>query len=114
MLSHRSFARRILMVSVAAGAVLIGTATPAPAQPPRPPNCTAADLSNIMSGITASTSAYLFAHPEVNEFMTTLGDRPREEKRVALGEYLNANPQVRDELQAIRQPAVDFRARCGE
>ena len=27
--------------------------------------------------------------------------------------YLDANPQVRAALQSIRQPSVDFRARCG-
>ena len=26
--------------------------------------------------------------------------------------YLDANPQVRDELTAVRQPAADFRERC--
>ena len=28
-------------------------------------------------------------------------------------DYMSANPQVQAELQAIRQPMTDFRARCG-
>ena len=26
--------------------------------------------------------------------------------------YFDANPRIRDEIQAVRQPAADFRARC--
>ncbi len=112
--SHTSIARRAAVAGIACGAVLFGTATPAQAQPPPPPpNCTSADLAGIMSGITAATSVYLFTHPPVNEFMTSLKDLPREEKRTALTAYLDANPQVRAELKGIRQPSVDFRNRCG-
>jgi hemophore-related protein len=66
-----------------------------------------------MSGITASTSAYLFTHPPVNDFFTSLGKVPKEERRAALGTYMDANPQVKADLQGIRQPVVDFRNRCG-
>jgi len=112
MLSHKTFAGRMLLATVGTGAVLLGTSLPANAQPD-PPNCTAADLAGIMSGITAATSAYLFTHPPVNEFMTGLGDLPADEKKAALGAFLDANPQTQADLQGIRQPAVDFRNRCG-
>ena len=111
-LSHKIFARRMLLATVGTGAVLLGTSLPAQAQPD-PPNCTAADLAGIMSGITAATSAYLHTHPPVNEFMTTLGDLPEDQKKAALTAFLQANPQVKAELAGIRQPAVDFRNRCG-
>lgn len=114
MLSDKIIARRMLVTGLAAGAVFIGASAPVAAQPaPPPPNCTAADLAGIMSGITAATSAYLFTHPPVNNFFTSLKDVPKEEKRAALQEFLETNPQVKAELQGIRQPAVDFRARCG-
>lgn len=112
MMSHRTFARRVLLATVGCGAALFGTSVPAHAQP-APPNCTAADLAGIMSGITAATSAYLFTHPPVNEFFTSLKDVPKEEKRAALTTYMDANPQVKAELEGIRQPAKDFRNRCG-
>ena len=37
-----------------------------------PPNCTAADLEGVRAGVSASTSAYLFTHPDFNWFMTSL------------------------------------------
>ncbi|TFV56823.1 hemophore-related protein [Mycobacterium sp. PS03-16] len=95
-----------------AGAALLGTTATVSAQPP-PPNCTAADLSGVAAGVTAATSAYLFTHPDVNAFFTSLKGLPREEVRVRVGEYADANPQVRADLQGIRQPMVDFRNRCG-
>ncbi|CAA0125984.1 Heme-binding protein [Mycolicibacterium vanbaalenii] len=112
MTSHKTHARRLMLAAVGTGAVLLGTSAPVSAQPP-PPNCTAADLAGVMSGITAATSAYLFTHPPVNEFFTTLKDVPAEEKRATLQTYMDANPQVKADLTGIRQPAVDFRNRCG-
>ncbi|MCG7580144.1 MULTISPECIES: heme-binding protein [Mycolicibacterium] len=102
--------RRVVAAAVGAGAVLLGTAAPAAAQPP---NCSSADLAGVMTGVMASTTAYLYTHPPVNAFFTTLGDLDREQKRIALAEFLDANPQVKAELQAIRQPTADFRDRCG-
>ncbi len=93
MVSHRTFARRLLVATAASGAVSLGTGAPVNAQPP-PPNCTAADLAVTMSGITAATGTYLFTHRQVNEFFTSLGDVPAEEKQGALKAYMDANPQV--------------------
>ena len=112
MVSHKTFARRVLVAAVGSGAVLLAAVVPAQAQP-APPNCTAADLAGILSGVTASTSGYLFTHPPVNDFFTSLKDVPKGEKKAALETYMNANPVVRGELDAIRQPAKDFRMRCG-
>ncbi len=110
--------RRALAISIGASGLLVGvgaalaTAEPLPPPPP-PPNCTAADLAGVSTGVTAATSAYLFTHPEVNAFFTSLKGLPREELRARVQEYADANPQVRAELQGIRQPMVDFRNRCG-
>ena len=89
-----------------------GTASAAPASPP-PPNCTAADLTGVLTGVSAATSAYLFTHPPVNDFFTSLSGLDENERRAAMARFLTDNPQVRDELRAIRQPAKDFRNRCG-
>ena len=45
---------------VFAGSLLLGVAPSAQALPP---NCTAADLAGVASGVSAATSAYLFTHP---------------------------------------------------
>jgi heme-binding protein len=98
-----------------AGAVLFGATAIASAQPPppAPPPCTAAELARVMSGVTFDTSNYLIAHPDVNDFFTSLKGQPRDQIRDQVQTYLDANPMVRDELRAIRQPSVDFRDRCG-
>jgi heme-binding protein len=95
---------------VIAGALLFGAAATAAADPP---NCTAADLANVSSGVSAATSNYLFAHPDVNEFFTGLKGQPRSEITDDVQNYLNGNPQVQADLQGIRQPLVDLRNRCG-
>ena len=78
-----------------------------------PPNCTAADLAGVASGVSASTSAYLFTHPDVNWFFTSLEGLPREEVRTQVTEYLDKNPTTKAELTGIRQPLVDLKNRCG-
>jgi hemophore-related protein len=90
--------------------LLAGTAATAAADPP---NCTAADLAGIMSGVTASTSAYLFTRPDVNNFFTGLKGQPKDQIRAQVQAFMEANPQVKADPQGIRQPSVDFRARCG-
>jgi hemophore-related protein len=103
------FFRSLIGAGVIAGATLIGTAATAAADPP---NCTAADLAGVMSGVNAGTSSYLFSHPDVNNFFTGLKGKTRDEMQTEIEAYAQANPQVRDELQSVRQPAADFRDRC--
>ena len=94
-----------------AGALLIGAAPAASADPP--PNCTAADLAGIVGGVSTATSAYMFTHPDVNAFFTGLNGAPRDTVRPQVRQYLDANPSVAADLQAIRQPLVDQKNRCG-
>jgi len=95
-----------------AGAMLFG-ALPLAAAQPSPPNCTAADLAGVASGVSAATSAYLFTHPDVNWFFTSLEGLSREEIRDDVRTYLDANPVVKADLTGIRQPLVDLKNRCG-
>jgi len=78
-----------------------------------PPNCTAADLAGVAAGVSAATSAYLFTHPDVNVFVTGLKGQPVDQVRPQVQQYLDAHPQTKAEIQAIRQPLADLRARCG-
>ena len=115
MLLNARLARRavvgVIGTGAVAGAVLIGAAPSALADPP--PNCTAADLAGVAAGVSAATSAYLFTHPEVNAFITGLKGVPKEQRREQLRVYGDAHPDQRAEVQAIRQPLEDFRMRCG-
>ena len=121
MLSSARPARRIRAVfgaAALAGAMLFGAAGTAAAQPapepaPVPPPCTAAEMARVMSGVSFDTSNYLSTHPDVNNYFTSLKGQPRDQVQDQVRTYLDANPQVRAELQAIRQPSVDFRNRCG-
>ena len=101
--------RSLIGAGVIAGATLIGTAATAAADPP---NCTAADLANVMSGVNAGMANYLFTHPDVNNFFTGLKGKSREEMQTEITAYGDANPQVRDEILAVRQPAAAFRDYC--
>ncbi|HXD24721.1 MAG TPA: heme-binding protein [Propionibacteriaceae bacterium] len=93
-----------------AGAVLFGTAATAVADEP---NCTAADLAGVSSGVASATRDYLFSHPDVNTFFTSLKGQPRSQISDDVQNYLSGNPQAKADLQGIRQPLVDFRSRCG-
>ena len=95
-------------VGAIAGAMLFG----APSALADPPNCTAADLAGVSSGVSAATSAYLFAHPDVNAFFTGLKGQSKSDIRDDVQNYLNANPQVKADLQGIRQPLIDLKNRC--
>ena len=99
-------------LAACAGAAAIGLAAPAQAQPP-PPNCSSADMSGVLTGVMAATTTYLYTHPPVNDFFSTLKGKSPDDRRAALEAFLTANPQVRAELQGIRQPMTDFRNRCG-
>jgi heme-binding protein len=114
LLSART-ARRAVAGTVGAGAIagamLFGALPSAMAD--APPNCTAADLAGVASGVSAATSAYLFTHPDVNWFFTSLEGQPRDQIRDDVRTYLDANPQVKADLTGIRQPLVDLKNRCG-
>lgn len=110
-----SFLIRSGVAGLAVGAALFGAAGLAAADDaPAPPNCTAADLAGVASGVSAATSAYLFTHPDVNNFFSGLQGKSRDDMRTEVTSYMDANPQVKAELTAIRQPLADIRARCGD
>jgi heme-binding protein len=118
LLSARAGRRAIagaLGAGTIAGAMLFGAVPSALADDPalNPPNCSAADLAGVAAGVSASTSAYLFTHPDVNYFFTSLEGLPRDQVRSKVADYLGANPWTKNDLTGIRQPLVDLKERCG-
>jgi len=107
------FKTPIVRLATGSAALAGALAATAPMAWALPPNCTAADMAGVASGVSAATSVYLFTHPDVNAFFTGLEGQPREVIRTEVGNYLDANPVVRDQLAAIRQPLVDLANRCG-
>jgi hemophore-related protein len=109
--------RRVIVGAIGAGAVtamlLCANAGSAAADPPpRPPNCTAADVAGVAAGVATALSAYLFTRPDVNGFYTGLEDRSKDQIRDDVQSYFNANPQEQADLEGIRQPLTDIRQRC--
>lgn len=116
--------RRALMgvigSGVMAGAVLLSggvavaepTPEPSPVPAPPPPGCTAGDLAVASGTVGTAMGNYLFTHPQVNDFFTSLRGMPNEDVRGTVQTYMDANPQVESEITAIRQPLTDLRARC--
>lgn len=103
--------RRAVAGALGAAAILVAPGGPAQADD-LPPGCTSADMTAVMSGISAAMSSYLFTHPDVNAFFSGLQGLPKAAVRDQTEDYLNANPDVQADLEAIRQPSRDFRDRC--
>lgn len=103
-------ARRTAASVLGAGGVLLGLAAPAVAD--APPGCTTADFTNVATGVNAATTAYLFTHPNVNAFFTGLQGQSKDSVKTQVTAFMQANPQVQAELQAITAPGDELRARC--
>ena len=99
---------------VLAGAVLVGGAPTAVADPPPPPapGCSAGDFEQLKSQVAAATADYMFTHPDVNAFFSTLKGQPKDQMRGQVKDYFAANPQAQSDLAGIRQPLRDMKARC--
>ena len=100
-----------------ASALLIGGAPAALADPPPPPpppapGCSAADFEQLRSQVAAATAGYMFTHPDVNAFFSSLKGQPRDQMRNDVKNYMASNPQVQSDLAGIRQPLRDMKARC--
>jgi heme-binding protein len=117
MVFTKSIAQRAVVTAAGAAvavlAVALPTSGPALADPPTAPNCTPADLAGVASGVAAAASAYLFTHPDVNDFYASLQGKPRDEAAKDVRAFFDANPQAHNDLRGIRQPMTDFRNRCG-
>jgi hemophore-related protein len=123
LLSGRTMRRALVGVigtGAMAGAMLFGGTslafaepTPTPPPPAEPvPGCTAADLAQASGTVGTAMADYMFSHPDVNNFFTSLRGQPNEEIRGDVQNYLNANPQVESDINGIRQPLTDLRNRC--
>jgi hemophore-related protein len=109
MSSALRFARRAVVAAVAGGAVALGVAGTAVADPP----CIASDITGTEASVAAAMTGYLVTHPDVNDFFSNLQGLSVDEAFAKTRDYLTANPDVKAEIDAIRQPADDLRDRCG-
>lgn len=112
MLVNTRLTRHIATGALSAAALASAIFASVPTASAIPPDCTAGDLANVSAGVSAASAAYLFTHPDVNAYLTGLRDDTDAQATADLEQYLDANPQIREELRAIRQPLEDLKARC--
>jgi heme-binding protein len=118
MLLSAHAARRAVAAAIGAtavaGAMLFGTVSSALADPPPPPppGCSAADFEQVKSDVSAATAGYLFTHPDVNAYFSSLKSEPKDQVRNQIKTYLDNNPQTKSDLAGIRQPLHDMKNRC--
>ncbi|MGV0715316.1 heme-binding protein [Mycolicibacterium sp. XJ662] len=105
-----------ILAGAAGGIALLGLSPFADAAPDpaaNPPNCSSADLQWVQAGVDASTSAYLFTHPDLNGFMSGLAGLSREQVAEHVMGYLADHPVEKAEMTGIRRPLQDLKNRCG-
>ena len=105
--------RTTCRLALAGAAVATALLALSPLAAAEPPNCTSADLEGVRAGVDASTSAYLFTHPDLNRFMSTLRGLSRQQVAEQVKGYLATHPQENAEMLGIRQPLLDLKNHCG-
>ena len=78
-----------------------------------PDGCSQSGIATTASSVSASTAAYLAAHPQTNQELTDIATQPAEQAEQAYRVYFDRNPQIESELKAINQPATDLTNQCG-
>ena len=107
--------RRGLYGMFAGGLLAFGSAAIVmPVANAAPDNCTQSGIATTASSVSASTAAYLAAHPQTNQELTDIAaQHPADQAQKAYQVFFDRNPQIENELQAINQPATDLSIQCG-
>jgi len=97
------------VATVASAAILAPTvgAAPAPTDP-----CSASGIATTSSSVSASMGSYLEAHPQANEALTDIAQKPATQASEAYRVYFTENPQVAKDLKAIQQPVSELTTVC--
>lgn len=99
-------------VTAAGGAVVAGLAG-APSATAAPDPCAAGEIAKTVGSVATSTGAYLDAHPETNQALTTIAQQQAgPQSLVTLKAYFDANPQVAKDMQRLQQPLTSLAGRC--
>jgi hemophore len=96
------------VATAAAGAALTGPSATAAPDP-----CAASQVAKTVGSVANSTGAYLDTHPQTNQALTTISQQQGgPQSLVALKSYMDANPQVAKDLQALQRPLTDLAGQC--
>ena len=105
------------LFGVFAGSALMATAAATIAIPSanaEPAQCTAAGLSNTVSGVTAAAGAYLNGHPDVNDALTRAGSQAPGDAEASVRNYFGTHPAEFSDLRGIAAPLTQLRSQCNQ
>lgn len=106
--------RRGLYGMFAGGLLAFGSAAIVmPVANGQPDACAQSGVATTASSVSASTAAYLAAHPQTNQELTDIAKQPQGQAREAYIAYFANHPQTENELKALNQPATDLSNQCG-
>ena len=78
----------------------------------QPPGCSASDFSRTASGVLASASGWLDAHPGANDVLSAAGMQGAGAEQ-SVRDYFIAHPGEYQELRGIAAPLIDLQHSCG-
>ncbi|MDV3128652.1 heme-binding protein [Mycobacterium sp. 21AC1] len=78
-----------------------------------PDACQESGVAGTVSTVTASTSTYLAANPQVDQALTDIARQTDGNPDAGYRTYFENNPQVASELRQINHPVAELSARCG-
>lgn len=101
----------VFAVSALGGAVTAGLLTPAAEAASDP--CAASQIAKTIGSVATSTGAYLDAHPETNQALTTIAQQPAGPQSLGAAKtYFDANPAAGKDMQQLQQPLVSLSTQC--
>ena len=94
----------------AGGATIAAMTVPSsPSATAAPDPCAASQVAKTIGSVANSMGAYLDAHPQTNQALTTISQQQGgPQSLVALKTYMDANPQVAKDLQTLQRPLTDL------
>ncbi|TXI61037.1 MAG: hemophore-related protein [Mycolicibacterium mageritense] len=111
---HRMSARTVrrCLYGMCAGGV-VSAAFTLPTATAAPDQCSESGINRTVSSVSASTSAYLAAHPEADQSLSDIATQAGDRADALYQAYFDQNPQVEQDLRTINQPVTDLSAQCG-
>ena len=103
--------RRCLYGMCAGG--LVSAAFTMPMANAAPEQCSESGVATTVSSVTAQTSQYLTANPEVDQALSDIATQPDDQAVTAYQAYFQTNPAAEQELRTINQPVTDLSTQCG-
>ena len=94
-------------------ALTVPTVSSAPSATAASDPCAASSVAKTIGTVANSTGAYLDAHPQTNQALTTISQQQGgPQSLVALKTYFDGNPAAAKDMQKLQQPLTDLSGQC--